>query len=171
MVKGNRSLAIIYKSRIRTTSQFCGINTPTNHSYFINVLSSDKNIETISQLLAEVKHYIELRSESLQIDFVSKLSRLLTALVLFAILFTLCALAVMFVSMTVAAALTPIVGSQTLAYALIVLCYVIIGMIVLFNRKKWIEQPITHFIASLFLGDILQATHSNKNDNGNHEDE
>lgn len=100
------------------------------------MLSSDKNIETISQLLAEVKHYVELRSESLQIDFVSKLSRLLTALVLFAILFMLCALAVMFVSMTVAAALTPIVGSQALAYALIVLCYVIIGMIVLFNRKS-----------------------------------
>lgn len=134
----------------------------SNQSYFIDVLSSDKNVENISQLLAEIKHYVELRSESIQIDFVSKISRLLTVLVLFAILFMLCALAVMFISMTVAAALTSIVGSQALAYALIVLCYVIIGIIILLNRKKWIELPITHFIANLFLGNILQDIHSNK---------
>lgn len=115
------------------------------------MFSSDKNIETISQLIVEIKHYVELRAESLQIDFVSKMSRLFTAIVLFVILFMLSALAVMFVSMTAATALAPIVGGLAIAYAIIVLAYVMIGIIVICNRKKWIEAPIAGFLADLFL--------------------
>lgn len=126
------------------------------------MFSSDKNIDTISQLIVEIKRYVELRTEGLQIDFVTKMSRLFTAIILFAILFMLAALAVMFVSMTAAAALSSIIGSQAGAYALIVLAYVIIGVIVFINRRRWIEAPITHFIAALFLDNISQTPSSKK---------
>lgn len=115
------------------------------------MFSSDKNIETISQLIVELKHYVELRTESFQIDFVSKMSRLFTALILFAVLFMLSALAVMFISMTAAAAIASVVGSMTIAYAIIVLVYIAIGLIVFCNRKRWIEAPVTGFLAELFL--------------------
>ncbi len=115
------------------------------------MFSSDRNIETISQLIVEIKRYVELRAECLQIDFVSKMSRLLTAIVLFVVLFMLSALAVMFMSMTAAAALAPIVGGMAYAYAIIVVVYVMIGIVVFCNRKKWIEAPIAAFLADLFL--------------------
>ena len=79
------------------------------------MFSSDRNIETISQLIVEVKRYVELRAECLQIDIVSKMSRLFTAIILFVVLFMLSALAVMFMSMTAAAALAPIVGGMATA--------------------------------------------------------
>ena len=84
------------------------------------MFSSDRNIETISQLIVEIKRYVELRAECLQIDIVSKMSRLFTAIILFVVLFMLSALAVMFMSMTAAAALAPIVGGMATAYAIIV---------------------------------------------------
>ena len=116
------------------------------------MFSSDRNIETISQLIVEIKRYVELRAECLQIDIVSKMSRLFTAIILFVVLFMLSALAVMFMSMTAAAALAPIVGGMATAYAIIVV-YIIIGIVILCNRKKWIEAPIAGFLADLFLND------------------
>ena len=118
------------------------------------MFSSDRNIETISQLIVEIKRYVELRAECLQIDIVSKMSRLFTAIILFVVLFMLSALAVMFMSMTAApAALAPIVGGMATAYAIIVVVYIIIGIVILCNRKKWIEAPIAGFLADLFLND------------------
>lgn len=117
------------------------------------MFSSDRNIETISQLIVEIKRYVELRAESLQIDIVSKMSRLFTAIILFVVLFMLSALAVMFMSMTAAAALASIVGGMATAYAIIVVVYIIIGIVIFCNRKKWIKAPIAGFLADLFLND------------------
>ena len=117
------------------------------------MFSSDRNIETISQLIVEIKRYVELRAECLQIDIVSKMSRLFTAIILFVVLFMLSALAVMFMSMTSAASLAPIVGVMATAYAIIVVVYIIIGIVILCNLKKWIEAPIAGFLADLFLND------------------
>ena len=59
----------------------------------------------------------------------------------------------MFMSMTAAAALAPIVGGMATAYAIIVVVYIIIGIVILCNRKKWIEAPIAGFLTDLFLND------------------
>lgn len=117
------------------------------------MFSSDQNIENLSQLIAEVKRYTELRYESLRIDFVRKLSRLLMALVVGAVLFLLAGLAVLFVSMMAAAALASHVGGEATAYALIVAVYVVCCIVVYRKRHAWIEAPITAFLAALFLGD------------------
>lgn len=122
------------------------------------MFSSDRNIETISQLIVEIKRYVELRAECLQIDFVSKMSRLFTAIILFVVLFMLSALAVMFMSMTAATAIAPIVGGLAIAYAIIVIAYIMIGIIVFYNRKKWIEAPIAGFLAELFLNNPSSTT-------------
>ena len=39
------------------------------------------------------------------------------------------------------------------AYAIIVVVSIIIGIVILCNRKKWIEAPIAGFLADLFLND------------------
>lgn len=120
------------------------------------MFSSNRNIDTICQLIAELKRYVELKTDGMQIDIVSKLSRLLSALVIGAIIFMVSGLALMFISMMVAAALTTALGSATLAYAIIVICYALLAWLVFFNRVKWIEAPITNFLAHLFLEDQLE---------------
>ena len=131
-----------------------------------SMFSSDKNIENIGQLFVELKHYVDLKSESLQTNFVAKFARLLSALVVCVVLFILLSLTIMFVSMMVAAALAPIVGSEALAYAIVILLYIIIGVVFYTKRAQWVEAPITNFLVHLFLEDKLkdQATNpTNKN--------
>lgn len=120
------------------------------------MFSSNRNIDTICQLIAELKRYVELKTDGMQIDIVSKLSRLLSALIIGAIIFMVSGLALMFISMMVAAALTSALGSATLAYAIIVIGYALLAWLVFFNRAKWIEAPITNFLAHLFLEDQLE---------------
>lgn len=124
------------------------------------MFSSDRNIETISQLITEIKRYVELRAESFEIDIVRKLSQLVAALVLGAVLFMLACLAILFVSMMAAASLAPLLGSQAVAYAIVVAFYIILGLIIYNKRKRWIEIPLTAFLAHLFLEDSLKR---NKN--------
>lgn len=124
------------------------------------MFSSDRNIETISQLITEIKRYVELRAESFEIDIVRKLSQLVAALVLGAVLFMLACLAILFVSMMAAASLDPLLGSQAVAYAIVVAFYIILGLIIYYKRKSWIEFPLTAFLAHLFLEDSLKR---NKN--------
>lgn len=125
------------------------------------MFSSDRNIETISQLITEIKNYVELRTESIEIDIVRKLSKLVAALVLGAVLFMLACLAILFVSMMVAAALTAVIGSQAVSYAIVVAFYLLLGIIVYSKRKSWIETPLTGFLAHLFLEDSLNNSDIN----------
>ena len=121
-----------------------------------SVLSSNRNIDTICQLIEELKRYVELKTDGLQIDIVSKLSKLLSALIIGAIIFMIVELALIFVSMMIAAALTSLIGNATIAYALIVCAYALIAWIIYCNRTKWIENPITNFLAHLFIENQME---------------
>lgn len=114
------------------------------------MFSSDKNIETISQLVTEIKRYVELKSKAMQIQFVCKLSRLFTAIIVFLVLFMLLSLTVMFLSMMTASALSQWLGNDALAYGIVVLFYLLLATLLFFKRKAWIERPLTNFVAQLF---------------------
>lgn len=128
------------------------------------MFSSDKNIETISQLISEIKRYAELRGKSLQIDFVCKLTILASAMVLGLILFLLGGLAILFVSMTLVATLTSLTGSAIAANAIVVLIYLLLGALIYAKRRTWIQAPLANFLANLFLGDNI----TNENNDPSH---
>ena len=44
------------------------------------MLSSDKNVETIAQLIEVLKHYFELHKEYLKLDVIDKVVRLLAGI-------------------------------------------------------------------------------------------
>lgn len=123
------------------------------------MFSSDRNIETLSQLIIELKRYAELRGKSLQISFVSKLTQLMAALIVGAALFLLAAIALLFVSMMAATALAPHVGGQATGYALIAALYLFLGILIYSKRRTWIESPIANFLGHLFLDDEDSAKH------------
>lgn len=129
------------------------------------MFSSDRNIETLSQLLIECKKYISLRSERMQIDMVSKLSRLLSAFVLGGILFMLVGLAILFGSMMLASALASVLGSEARGYAIILALYALAALLIYNKRKTWIEAPLVALIASIFLQDSESA--NDETDDGN----
>ncbi len=115
--------------------------------------SSDKNVENIAQLIAEVRNYIDLRVRDVQLSFVQKLSRLFSALILGAVLALLLAVAVIFFSFTLVYALAPLVGGEAMGYLVVALLYIVLGVVIYVNRQRWILGPILNLIAGLFLDD------------------
>lgn len=116
------------------------------------MLSSDKNIETIGQLLVEIKHYIDLQGKNMQLGLVQKTSKLAGALVLVGLVCGLFAVVLIFLSFTLASMLAAFVG-QTAGYLLVALVYLLLAALIYVKRKGWIETPITRFVASILLSD------------------
>ena len=95
------------------------------------MFSSDKNIETIGQLIQLVKHSIGLQGEYLKLDIMEKTVRIITALLLFA-------------------AMGESIGYPA-SFGIIAAFYIIIFILFLVFRKSWIERPLIRFITSLLM--------------------
>ena len=114
------------------------------------MLSSDKNVETIAQLIEELKHYLGLQTEYLKLDVIDKVVRLLTAATL-AVVFLLIIIAVcMFASFAFAFWLAAYTGTA-IAFFIVGGFHLIIFILLFIFRKTWIEKPLVRFLAGLLL--------------------
>ena len=115
------------------------------------MLSSDKNVESIAQLIEVLKHYLGLQTEYVKLDVIDKVVRLLTAAAL-AILFMMIIVAVlMYFSFAFAFWLSSFIG-MALAFLTVAILHLLIFVLFFIYRKPWIEKPLVHFLASLLLG-------------------
>ena len=114
------------------------------------MLSSDKNVETISQLIEMVKHNVELRKEYAKLDIVDKVVRLISAATLTLVIIVIVAAALLFASAAVAVWLSAYMG---LALALLVVAgfYLLVLLVVYLSRKSWIERPLVKYLSRLLL--------------------
>lgn len=114
------------------------------------MLSSDKNVETISQLIEMVKHNFELRKEYAKLDIVEKVVRLLTMFALTLLLIILLSAILLFVSASLAVWLSQFMAlhQSLLIVAGIYLIFLIIGYAM---RHSWIEQPLVKFLSKVLL--------------------
>ncbi len=114
------------------------------------MFSTDKNIETIGQLVEVVRHYIGLQSEYVRLDIVDKIVKLFTVLIMAAIIGILLLTALIYLSFAAAFALSTLVG-QAEAFCIVGGCYVILLLLCIIYRHQWIEKPLVQFLASLLL--------------------
>lgn len=115
------------------------------------MFSNDQKIDAANDLLREAKQYADLRLQRLKLDFVSKLTLLLSALVVSIVLLVIFAVVFLFVAYTLALALAPHVGGLHLACAIIAAGGIVLGMLFYAFRRPLIVQPLTNFVARLFL--------------------
>ena len=114
------------------------------------MFSTDKNIETIGQLIKLIKHNIGLQNEYLRLDIMDKTVRIITALLLFAVL-TLIVIAILFfLSLSAALAMGQAIGYPA-AFGIVAAFYIIIFILFVAFRKSWIGRPLIRFITSLLL--------------------
>lgn len=114
------------------------------------MLSSDENIETIGQLVEQLRHYVELRGQYLRLDAVDKLVRLLSVAVVSILAAALIGGVMVFLSFAAASALTAFVG-QTWAYIIVGAAYLVVLLFVVALRHRLIERPLVRFLASILL--------------------
>jgi hypothetical protein len=114
------------------------------------MFSSDKNVETIAQLVEVLKDYIGLQGEYLKLNVVEKTVRLLTALTLGVVLLILAVAALFYLSFAVVFWLTPYLGTGW-AFCLMSFAFLLLLILVYSNRKTWIERPLVRFLADTLL--------------------
>lgn len=114
------------------------------------MFSNDQNIESIGKLIEVVKHYIGLRTEYAKLDAAEKVVRLFSVIAMMVILGLLLLLMLIYVSFALAYALTPTFGPAG-AFGFIAGIYLLILVLCLIFRKKWIEQPLVKFLAGLLM--------------------
>ena len=115
------------------------------------MLSSDQNIQTIRELVLNLKEYAEFKAESVQIGIIRKLSILITALIVGGLAFVFVAIIIFFLSGTLALALAPHVGGTAISCLIVATFYLLLGCLIYAKRTAWILNPIANFIGELFL--------------------
>lgn len=114
------------------------------------MFSTDKNIETIAELIEVIRHYIGLQSKYVKLDVIDKIVRLLTALIMVAALTILLFLGLIYLSFAAVYALQPLLGTAA-AFACVAGIYFVIFVLCIAFRKRWIERPLVRFLASLLM--------------------
>ena len=114
------------------------------------MLSSDKNVESIAQLVESVRNYVGLQGEYLKLDAIQKIVRLVTALTLTIVLLLLGIAFLFYLSFACVYWLEPLTGTA-LAFFLIALFFLALLILVYLNRRTWIERPLVRFLADVLI--------------------
>ncbi len=114
------------------------------------MLSSDKNVETIAQLIELLRHYLKLNTEYTKLTVIDKVVRLLTAVAL-AILFVIITVAVLlFFWLGVSFWLSQYIGLPWAFFSIAGL-HLVLAILFYVFRKAWIERPLVQFLADLLM--------------------
>ncbi len=114
------------------------------------MFSSDKNVETIAQLVEVLKNYIGLQKEYVKLNVIEKVVRLAAALAI-TLVFIIFGIAVLFYfSLAVIHWTAPYIG---IGWAYFMMAVISLGLmiIVYIFRKSWIERPLVRFLANTLL--------------------
>ena len=114
------------------------------------MISSDKNIETIAQLVESAKHYIGIQSEYVKLDVIEKVVKLLTVAAISLLVLLLAMLMLTYFSFALAYGLGAKIG-MVWSFALVAGIYLALLVLLLAKRRQWIEKPLVRFLANLFL--------------------
>lgn len=115
------------------------------------MFTDNKPLDNLQTLYNEVKKYVELQKDYVKLDIVQKLTVLISALILILALMILGMIALFYLSFTLIYILEPYVGGLTTSYALISGGVLLLIVCIYLFRKRLIIQPLTRFLANLFL--------------------
>ena len=108
-------------------------------------------VENFQQLYDDVKKYIQLQSEYVKVEFVEKLTVLISALLIIFLVIILIMGALFYLFFSVAYLIEPIVGSMTVSFFIISAFYLLLTLALFVFRKKLIINPLVRFLSRLFL--------------------
>jgi len=114
------------------------------------MFSNDNNVETIAQFVEVVKHYAGLQTEYIKLDIVEKLVRLLTVLAIVVIVALLLIITLIYLSFAGAYALATQTGMAP-AFCIVGGVYLLVIILFLCYRKKFIERPLVRLLVNIFL--------------------
>ncbi len=103
------------------------------------------------QLYDDVKKYVELQIEYIKVDFVEKMTILLSALLIIALVLVLVIAALFYLFFSMAYAFEPALGSLALSFGIISGIYVVLIVVFILLRRQIVINPLLKFLTNLFL--------------------
>lgn len=103
-------------------------------------------------LWKEAKSYLELQKEYLKLDTAEKLSVLLSAVATAAVCIILALAALFFLVIALALWLANFVGGAW-SFTIMGGVMLLVIIVILIGRKRWIVQPVARFVAGLFVAE------------------
>lgn len=115
------------------------------------MFSSDKNIESIADLVEAIKKYIGLKSEYIKLDIIDKVVRIITALALTLVILLVAILTLIYLSFAAAYAIGAWLESMPIGFLIVAGVYLMLLLVIMAKRKVWIEKPLVSFLAGILL--------------------
>ena len=117
------------------------------------MMSSDQNVRILERLVRNLKRYVDLKLETLRLDAVSRITMLLSAILIGVVFFCLASLVAIMLSFAAVVYLAPIVGGYVVSAGLVALFYVVVALLLILFRTSLIIDPITRFLVALLLSE------------------
>ena len=114
------------------------------------MFSSDKNIDIIGRLIETARHYVGLQSEYLKLGAIDKTVRLITALIIVAVMALIIILVLIFLSLAATVAIAGAVGYGW-AFCIVGALFFVAFIIFLLFKKQLIEKPLVKFLTTLLM--------------------
>ncbi len=110
------------------------------------MISSDKNVEIVTQLFESIKDWVGTKAEYMKLDAADKGVRILSALIFLVVfLFFVFSISIL-MSIAIAMAISSFVG-MAWAFVIMAVCYVIMFLLLIVFRKKWVVNPLVKFFS------------------------
>lgn len=116
------------------------------------MLSSDKNIESIAQLVEMLRAHALIEGEYVKFDITERLGKLLSGLTLALVAFVLGIAILFFLTFSIVHHLEPLTGLAW-GYSIASTFFIVLIILVVANRHRWIERPMVRFMANVMMGD------------------
>lgn len=113
----------------------------------------EKNIDSMQKLFLEFKNYLELQKKFVMLDAAEKLTVLLSALAVGAVVLVLSAILLLFATFALAYYLGDLLHSLPLGFAIIAAALCVILVFFYVNRNKFVIQPLARLMADLFINE------------------
>ena len=110
---------------------------------------SEQNTNQMHQLLEDGKDYLELQKRYIGLQSAETLTKLLSAIAVWAIVILVGALVLLFACVALAFWLGSITGSIAIGFSVIAAVLLLLIIVIYANRKRWITEPASAFLVSL----------------------
>jgi uncharacterized protein involved in cysteine biosynthesis len=118
------------------------------------MMNSKEPTDNFQQLFEDVKKYVFLQTEYLKVEFVEKLTILLSTLLIVTLIIVLAIIALFYLFFSLAYAAVPLVGSLGASFGIISGIYAILIALLFLLRKQLVITPMVKFLSNLFLTKI-----------------
>jgi len=113
--------------------------------------TTQEPVENFQQLYADIKKYVELQADYIKVEFVEKLTILISTLLIIILVIILAMAGLFYLFFSMAYAIELMVGSLALSFALVAVFYVLLIIALFAWRKKLVINPLVRFLTKLFL--------------------